>query len=102
MLLSETLDAGRIDFFERVMNAAAIPAMTISAAAIAIQRAPACRVDSAEFLRNLRVSNLVVVEINNANAHPMFHFAATQIVQVRFPTRIVFQVFGDTRFDSRM
>jgi hypothetical protein len=43
MLLSETLDAGVIDFFETTTNAAAIPAMTTSAAAIAIQRAPTCR-----------------------------------------------------------
>ena len=51
--------------------------------------------DSVKFLWNLRVPDSIIVEINDADAHPVFHFAFAELVQIRLPARILFQIIGD-------
>ena len=48
-----------------------------------------------KFLWDLRVPDSIIVEIDDADAHTVFHFIFTEIVQLRTPLRIVFQIFRD-------
>ena len=50
---------------------------------------------SFEFLRDFRVATFVGVEIYGMNASAVFHLAFAKVVQMRTPSRIVFQVFRD-------
>ena len=44
---------------------------------------------------NVRVSDSVIVEIDDADTHTVFDFIFTEIVQLRTPLRILFQIIGD-------
>ena len=47
-----------------------------------------------ELFRQLRIADFVGVEIHHADAHAVLHFAFAEIVQMRPPLRVLFQVFG--------
>ena len=48
-----------------------------------------------EIFRQLRIANLIAMKIHHRDAHAMFHFAGTKIVQERSPLLVFFQIFGD-------
>src|SRR5262249_17898321 len=48
-----------------------------------------------ELLGQLRITDFAVVNIRNADAHAMFHFAWAQIMQAGPPLLVFFEVFGD-------
>ena len=75
---------------------ATIAASASNAAAIVAQR----RRDPAflrrlKSLRQLRITELIVIEVHDRDAHPVLHFARTKIVQERLPPLVFFQIFSD-------
>jgi hypothetical protein len=48
-----------------------------------------------ELLGQLRITDFAVVNIRNADAHAMFHFAGANIMQAWSPLLVFFEVFGD-------
>ena len=48
-----------------------------------------------KLLRQLRIADLIVVKVHDRDAHAMFHFACTKIVQERSPLLVFFQIFSD-------
>ena len=49
---------------------------------------------SSEFLRNLWIAEVVLVEVKQVQAQAVFHFALAQIVQVRLPMPVLGQIVG--------
>src|ERR1700745_1804598 len=48
-----------------------------------------------KLLRHLRISNFVIIEIDDRNEPTVFRFAFTQLMQVGSPTCVVLEVFSD-------
>src|SRR5678815_3106716 len=46
-------------------------------------------------LRQLRIAELIVIEVRDRDAHAMLHFARTKVMQERAPLLAFFEVFGD-------
>src|SRR5437667_4221020 len=46
-------------------------------------------------MRQLRIAELIVIEVHDRDAHAMLHFARTKIVQERSPLLVFFQIFGE-------
>ena len=45
--------------------------------------------------RQLRIAELIVVEVHDCDAHAMFRFVCAEIVQKRSPLLVFFEIFGD-------
>ena len=58
--------------------------------------------ESLELLWELRITNLVRVDIGDANAHAMFHLAFAETVQKWLPMFVFFQIFGDVFGDKNV
>ena len=75
---------------------ATIAASASNAAAIAAQRRRVRRFCTvSNLLRQLRIAELIVVEVHDRDAHAMLHFACAEIVQKRSPLLVFFEIFGD-------
>jgi hypothetical protein len=48
-----------------------------------------------EFFWRFRVTEFFSVQIHYMNAHAVLHFALAEIVQQRFPTGVLLQIFSD-------
>src|SRR4029453_17850575 len=48
-----------------------------------------------ELLRQLRISNFVIIEIDDQNDPTVFRFAFAQLMQVRSPSRVILEVFSN-------
>ena len=51
--------------------------------------------DCLELFWGLRISDVVAVQIDDADMYTVFYFAVAQRVQIRLPSRVVFQVLGN-------
>ena len=45
-----------------------------------------------ELLGQLRITDFAVVKVGKADAHPMFHFAFAQVMEIGAPARILFEI----------
>ena len=57
---------------------------------------------SLEFLRNLRIAEILFVEIKQVQAQAVLHLALAQIVQVRLPVAVLGQIFRHMRRQKNM
>src|SRR5207248_9608348 len=53
------------------------------------------RAGDVKFLRYLRVTYFIGVEIEDMNAHSMFHLALSQIMEAGLPVIVLLEIFGD-------
>ena len=65
-----------------------------NAAVVAAQRIRAAFLHGLEFPRQCRIAESIK-EVHDRDAHSMFHFTRTKIVQERSPLLVFFQIFGD-------
>ena len=49
-----------------------------------------------ELLRRLRISELLGIEIRDAELYPMFHFNLPDLVQERLPETVLRKIIGHT------
>lgn len=67
------------------------------AAVIAAQRTRVLRFFSDwNFFGSLGIAQILRVEIDDVNAHAVFHFNLTKVMQIRLPMFVLRQIFGDT------
>ena len=50
--------------------------------------------DCFEFFRQLRITNFIGVKVGHAHPHTVFHLEGADVVQIRSPAFVFFQVFG--------
>jgi hypothetical protein len=48
-----------------------------------------------ELLRQLRISNFIIIEIDDRNNRTVFRFAFAQLMQVGSPSHVILEVFGN-------
>src|ERR1700730_671257 len=49
-----------------------------------------------EFLRRLSITSFIIVEVNERYFVTVFYFAFAEFVQIGLPTRIMFEIAGNT------
>ena len=49
-----------------------------------------------KFLGHFGIAEVLRVEIDDGDAHTMFHFALAEVMQMRLPMPVLRQIFGDT------
>ena len=94
MLFSGAASGDRVDFARTMTKAATIAARSSSATRCRPNAFASALLKRLKLFWQLRIANLVRVEIDDADTHAVLHFACAKIMQERPPMFVLFQIFG--------